>query len=68
MERFNAAMLQIQQDGSLAAWLRVRPPLSREEWSRLVDGVHDQAYSRVVGPWANELEASCTVHRGVELS
>ena len=32
--------------------------MDRVEWSRMVDLVHDQAYSRVVGPYSHELEVS----------
>ncbi|ORX34694.1 S-adenosyl-L-methionine-dependent methyltransferase [Kockovaella imperatae] len=56
MERFNTAMEAIIADGSVAKWMETRPRLRKEDWSALVDGVHDEAYSRVVGPYANELE------------
>ena len=59
MERFNEAMEAIIADGSLSKWMDSRPRLGKDEWSVLVDGVHDEAYSRVVGPYANELEVSC---------
>jgi len=57
MERFNAAMQDIQNDGSLASWLEIRGREMRgREWGKLVDVVHDQAYARVVGPYSHELE------------
>lgn len=56
MERFNNAMEEIQNDGTLIRWMDGRPGLSQREWSGLVDCVHDQAYSKVVGPYSNELE------------
>lgn len=63
MERFNTAMEEIQNDGTMAAWLEVRGKEVRaREWAKLVDVVHDQAYSRVVGPYSNELEVSASVH------
>lgn len=59
MERFNAAMQDIQNDGSMAQWLEVRgKEVKAREWAKLVDVVHDQAYGRVVGPYSNELEVS----------
>jgi hypothetical protein len=57
MERFNAAMQDIQSDGSMASWLEIRGKEMRgREWGKLVDVVHDQAYARVVGPYSHELE------------
>ncbi|WVR03485.1 hypothetical protein IAU60_000476 [Kwoniella sp. DSM 27419] len=56
MDRFNAAMEDIQKDGSMVAWMKSRASPKAREWSTLVDFVHDQAYSRVVGPYSNELE------------
>lgn len=59
MERFNTAMEELQKDGSMKTWLRTRGKgMKAREWSILVDTVHDQAYSRVVGPYSNELEVS----------
>jgi H3 lysine-79-specific histone-lysine N-methyltransferase len=59
MERFNTAMQDIQNDGSMAQWLEVRgKEVKAREWAKLVDVVHDQAYGRVVGPYSNELEVS----------
>lgn len=59
MERFNVAMKEIQEDGSMAQWLESRGmEVTAREWAKLVDVVHDQAYSRVVGPYSNELEVS----------
>ncbi|KAK8845461.1 hypothetical protein IAR55_006174 [Kwoniella newhampshirensis] len=57
MERFNTAMEELQTDGSLKEWLRTKGRgMKSRDWSILVDAVHDQAYSRVVGPYSNELE------------
>ncbi|WVF66181.1 hypothetical protein IAT40_000921 [Kwoniella sp. CBS 6097] len=56
MKRFNRAMEEIQRDGSLKEWMKTRPGLKGREWASLVDFVHDQAYSRCVGPYSNELE------------
>jgi H3 lysine-79-specific histone-lysine N-methyltransferase len=57
MERFNAAMQDIQNGESMAKWLEVRGGEMRgREWGKLVDVVHDQAYARVVGPYSHELE------------
>lgn len=55
--RLNAALADIQQDGSMAAWL-VSPDnrMSRHEWSGFVDFVNDQAYSRVIAPFSDQLE------------
>jgi H3 lysine-79-specific histone-lysine N-methyltransferase len=59
MERFNIAMQEIQNDGSMAQWLELRgKEVKAREWAKLVDIVHDQAYSRIVGPYSNELEVS----------
>ncbi|ORY34276.1 S-adenosyl-L-methionine-dependent methyltransferase [Naematelia encephala] len=55
MDRFNAAMVGIQEDGSMDAHLSTKQ-LTRAEWSKLVDVVHEQAYSRAVGPYSHELE------------
>jgi H3 lysine-79-specific histone-lysine N-methyltransferase len=55
IKRLNAALEDIQRDGSLATWLEQYRP-SRREWSELVDMVHDQAYSRVVAPFSDQLE------------
>lgn len=32
--------------------------LDRKTWSEIVETVHEQAYSRIVGPYSNELEVS----------
>lgn len=57
MKRFNDTMADVQADGSLARHLEMMEgKLDREVWSGLVDVVHEQAYSRVVGPYSNELE------------
>jgi hypothetical protein len=58
MERFNEALAEIQKDGSMARYLRSRDGPRKDAWSGIVDFVHDQAYSRVVGPYSNELEVS----------
>ena len=58
MERFNTALQEIIDDGSVRRWMDIRPRLSTVEWFGLVDLVHDQAHARVVGPYANELEVS----------
>ncbi|WVQ93805.1 hypothetical protein IAU59_000883 [Kwoniella sp. CBS 9459] len=56
MKRYNEAMEEIQRDGSLKEWMKARPALEGRDWASLVDFVHDQAYSRCVGPYSNELE------------
>ena len=62
MERFNAAMQDIQNDGTLASWLEIRGKEMRgREWANLVDVVHDQAYARVVGPYSHELEVCLSI-------
>ncbi|OCF45218.1 histone-lysine N-methyltransferase, H3 lysine-79 specific [Kwoniella heveanensis CBS 569] len=58
MKRFNRAMEEIQRDGSLKEWMSTRPGLRGRDWASLVDFVHDQAYSRCVGPYSNELEVA----------
>jgi H3 lysine-79-specific histone-lysine N-methyltransferase len=60
MERFNEALAEIQKDGSMARYLQSRDGPRKDAWSGIVDFVHDQAYSRVVGPYSNELEVSPT--------
>ncbi|WWC85945.1 uncharacterized protein L201_000815 [Kwoniella dendrophila CBS 6074] len=55
MERYNRAMQDLQQEGSMKSHLKGRRMKTRE-WSQLVDFVHDSAYSRIVGPYSNELE------------
>lgn len=56
MERFNLAMEDIQKDGTMAKWLASRgPDITQRDWAKLVDVVHDQAYSRVVGSYSKEL-------------
>lgn len=43
----------------MVSWLKEKSSrIGQEEWSRIVEVVHDQAYSRVVGPYSNELEVS----------
>lgn len=57
VERLNAALAAIGQDGSMAAWLQSdESRMSKLEWSALVDFVNDQAYSRVVAPYSDQLE------------
>nr|ODN86625.1 histone-lysine N-methyltransferase, H3 lysine-79 specific [Cryptococcus depauperatus CBS 7841] len=60
IERYNLAMQTMQEDGTLQKWLEEGKKQGREinvrDWATLVDFVHDQAYSRVVGPFSNELE------------
>ena len=58
MERFNAAVEDLQADGTLPRWVASRPPMLAREWSDVVETVHEMAYSRVVGPHSNELEVS----------
>ncbi|BEJ17151.1 hypothetical protein CspHIS471_0605520 [Cutaneotrichosporon sp. HIS471] len=57
MQRFNVALADLQEDGTLAAWL-TNPEyrISRSEWSALINVVHDSAYNRVVGPFSDQLE------------
>lgn len=57
VQRLNRALADIQHDGTLAAWL-TSPDyrISRREWSALVDFCHEQAYTRVVAPFADQLE------------
>lgn len=56
MERYNTAMEEIQSDGSLARFMAGKTGMSMKEWSGVVGRVHESAYSRVVGSYANELE------------
>lgn len=53
-------MQAIQEDGTLQQWLDEGMNGGKEikvrEWAALVDFVHDQAYSRVVGGYSHELE------------
>ncbi|OXG13478.1 histone-lysine N-methyltransferase, H3 lysine-79 specific [Cryptococcus neoformans Ze90-1] len=60
IERYNAAMQAIQEDGTLQQWLdegmNGGKGIKVREWAALVDFVHDQAYSRVVGGYSHELE------------
>lgn len=57
IERMNAALAEIQQDGSMAAWIdSPEYRICRQEWSDLVDICHDQAYSRVIAPFSDQLE------------
>lgn len=57
VKRFNKALAEIQADGTLATYLNSSEyRITRREWSELVDFVHDQAYSRVVGPFSDQLE------------
>lgn len=66
MRRFNEAFEEIQNDGTLRKWMESKSrTLSRTEWSSVVEAVHEQAYSRVVGPYSNDLEVghSCVFAR-----
>ena len=57
MARFNEAFEEIQNDGTLKKWMESKSQtLSKKEWSNVVEVVHEQAYSRVVGPYSNDLE------------
>lgn len=60
IERYNAAMQAMQEDGTLQQWLdegmNGGKGIKVREWAALVDFVHDQAYSRVVGGYSHELE------------
>jgi H3 lysine-79-specific histone-lysine N-methyltransferase len=57
MKRYNQAMADLQADGAMKSWLEQRGgTLSKQDWSKVVEVVHEQAYSRVVGPYSNELE------------
>ena len=58
MNRYNTAMAELIADGSISTWMETRPKLTGEEWSNLVDKVHEQAYARVVGPYSEQLEVS----------
>lgn len=56
--------LQNDPSGALQNWLKEKSRTMRaREWSALVDVVHDQAYSRVVGPYSNELEVGRRICR-----
>lgn len=69
MNRFNEAMADIQADGSLRQHLEGKDAsLSRDRWSEIVDVVHEQAYSRVVGPYSHELEVGWVASFGFEPS
>ncbi|WVQ62521.1 uncharacterized protein L199_000663 [Kwoniella botswanensis] len=54
MERFNNAMSELQQEGSMKVYSKGKQ-MRKREWSQLVDFVHESAYSRVVGPYAYTL-------------
>ena len=56
MERFNTAMENLQADGSLMRYVMSKPGVNIKDWSGIVETVHEMAYSRVVGPYSNELE------------
>lgn len=63
IERYNAAMEALQASGEMSAWLeqRARQLLSEEKvrgWDDIVERVNEMAYTRVVGPYSNELEVS----------
>lgn len=57
IHRLNVALADLQEDGTLAAWL-TSPEyrISRGDWSALIDFVHESAYTRVVAPFADQLE------------
>lgn len=51
----------------MAQWLEIRgKEVKAREWAKLVDTVHDQAYSRIVGPYSNELEVGLIIFREKE--
>jgi H3 lysine-79-specific histone-lysine N-methyltransferase len=56
MKRFNVALADLQEEGTLAAWL-TSPDyrITRSEWSALINVVHDSAYNRVVAPFVEQL-------------
>ncbi|WRT63690.1 uncharacterized protein IL334_000613 [Kwoniella shivajii] len=55
MKRYNHEMEKLQKTGAMKTWMKNKSMKARE-WSKLVDSVHETAYSRVVGPYSNELE------------
>jgi len=58
MDRYNTAMEEIQADVTLVRWMASRPSMKAKEWSGLVDAIHDNAYSRIVGRYSYELAVS----------
>jgi H3 lysine-79-specific histone-lysine N-methyltransferase len=58
MERYNTAMEEIQLDGTLQKWMQSRSKLGWREWTGLCEVIGDQAYGRIVGPFAEQLAVS----------
>lgn len=57
--RFNDAVNSLREGGAIEAHLSAMGwggKMKMAEWEEMVDFVHDQAYSRVVGPYSNALE------------
>lgn len=52
-------MEDLQRSGVMKAWLELkRGKMGEGEWSSVVEIVHEQAYSRIVGPYSDQLEVS----------
>lgn len=52
-------MEELQNTGQMDVHLKsYSKEIGSGEWSKLVDVVHEQVYSRVVGPYSNELAVS----------
>jgi H3 lysine-79-specific histone-lysine N-methyltransferase len=59
--RFNEAVNRIREEGGFKRHLETTgwgARMKAADWEEMVDFVHDQAYSRVVGPFSNALEVS----------
>ena len=59
IERYNAAMLALQESGEMEAWMREHArDVGDAHWSALCERINEMAYARVVGPYSYELEVS----------
>lgn len=66
VERYNTAMADLQRSGEMQAWMREKSGvMGQGEWSSVVEVVHEQAYSRVVGPYSDLLEVRLGYERRV---
>lgn len=51
-------MADLQKSGEMRDHLKEKKRMGKAEWSEMVEIVHEQAYSRVVGPYSDQLEVS----------
>lgn len=52
-------MADLQRSGEMREWLLEKSAeMGEVAWSQIVEIVHEQAYSRVVGPYSEQLEVS----------